>query len=396
MFALAVSAALVQGVDSGTTFATSGIDLKIDSEATYNGVARPSGTWALKNLVPAVDKFFNFDDIKPGDYGENTISMHVKKSDAWLCVDFKNLQSADNGQNEPEALADGNGNADGELAAGMEFFSWVDDGDNIFEIGERPLFGTTTQSAIQVLNNKTYSIGDINHGSSCRVNQDRYIGVYWCAGDLNVNLETAAITCDGSALGNAAQTDSMSVDVSIRAVPSGSNPSFNCKTGNDSGCSLGYWKNHTSNWKGYTKNTLFSAIFENAFPGKTLLQVLNLGGGGLNALGRQTVAALLNAAHTNVDYPYTTSQVISMFNAVYPAGSYETLKNDFEEKNTAYCPLSKDDNHHEKDYDRNQYGHNDKDYKDKDEDKGGYWGNINVPKKKGFSSFGNFFSFGRR
>ncbi|KKU70954.1 MAG: hypothetical protein UX97_C0016G0002 [Candidatus Beckwithbacteria bacterium GW2011_GWA2_47_25] len=209
-------------------FATYGIDLKIDSEATYNGVSVPSGTWELKNLVPGVDKFWNFYDIKPGDYGENTISMHVKKADAWLCLDFSNLTSADNDQNEPESLEDSDGTLNGELADGMEFFGWLDDGDNKFEKEEKPLFGTTTQSASIVLDDKTYVIGDAGNGNSCKVNQSRYVGIYWCAGNLSVNLSTNTISCDGSTLGNEAQTDSMSVDVSIRAMPSKENPKFLC------------------------------------------------------------------------------------------------------------------------------------------------------------------------
>src|SRR3989344_5455795 len=90
-FALVVTALYARGIEPGVTFATYGIDLKIDSTSTYNNVSVPSATWALKDLVPSVDKFWNFDDIKPGDYGENTISMHVKKTDAWLCLDFSNL-----------------------------------------------------------------------------------------------------------------------------------------------------------------------------------------------------------------------------------------------------------------------------------------------------------------
>src|SRR5690349_5864084 len=77
----------------GITFATYGIDLKIDNKAWYNGVLVPGSTWALKDLVPTSDKFFNFNDIKPGDWGKTLISTHVGKSDAWLCLDFANLQS---------------------------------------------------------------------------------------------------------------------------------------------------------------------------------------------------------------------------------------------------------------------------------------------------------------
>ena len=227
-FALVVTALYARGIEPGVTFATYGIDLKIDSEATYNGVSVPSGTWELKNLVPGVDKFWNFYDIKPGDYGENTISMHVKKADAWLCLDFSNLTSADNDQNEPESLEDSDGTLNGELADGMEFFGWLDDGDNKFEKEEKPLFGTTTQSASIVLDDKTYVIGDAGNGNSCKVNQSRYVGIYWCAGNLSGNLSTNTISCDGSTLGNEAQTDSMSVDVSIRAMPSKENPKFLC------------------------------------------------------------------------------------------------------------------------------------------------------------------------
>ncbi len=347
LFGLVGMAVYARGIQPGVTFATYGIDLKIDSEATYNGVPVPSGTWALKDLVPGVDKFWNFDDIKPGDYGENTISMHVKKADAWLCLDFNNLSQSENSVNEPESHEDANGEAGGELADVMEFFAWKDDGDNIFEKGETPLFGTSTQSAINVLNETTYPIGDSSWGGSCGVNQSRYVGIYWCAGDLQVDLNTAQIVCDGSGLGNETQTDSMTVDVSIRALPSKENPKFICSGGGDDieGCSPGYWKQpqHFSEWTApYTTTTQFSSVFENAFPGKTLLQVLDLGGGGLNALGRQTVAALLNAANPDVDFTYTEAEVINMFNAVYLGGDYETLKNTFEAENTIFCPLSND------------------------------------------------------
>jgi hypothetical protein len=72
----------------------------------------------------------------------------------------------------------------------------------------------------------------------------------------------------------------------------------------------------------------------------TLLQVLEQGGGGLNALGRHTVAALLNAASGGVDYALTPAEVISAFNAVFPGGDYEALKNLFATQNEFGCPLN--------------------------------------------------------
>jgi hypothetical protein len=112
------------------------------------------------------------------------------------------------------------------------------------------------------------------------------------------------------------------------------------------GCSPGFWKNtNAANWQkaGYSPTTLFSAVFENAFPGKTLEQVLGESGGGLNALGRQTVAALLNAGAIGTDYEYSQQAVIDKFNAVFPNGNFEAQKADFEQyidTNGRACPLN--------------------------------------------------------
>lgn len=217
VIALAMGAALLRGGSLGITFANgNGFNLTIDSHAIYNGVSVPGSTWDLKNLVPGSDKFFNFGDVKPGDTGEDTISLHVNQN-AWVCLDFNNLQNQENGINEPESHVDATPNS-GELAGGMEFFAWRDDGDNVFEVGEVPIFGTGAQSASVVLNNKKYTIADSASASPITASTTAYIGITWCAGNLGVNLATAAISCDGTALGNAAQTDSMSVDISFRAV----------------------------------------------------------------------------------------------------------------------------------------------------------------------------------
>lgn len=111
------------------------------------------------------------------------------------------------------------------------------------------------------------------------------------------------------------------------------------------GCSPGYWKNH-SNWPApYSPNELFSAAgFDNAFPGMTLQQVLANGGGGLTALGRQTVGALLNAAAL-APWDKTAAQVKSDFNAVFPGSKsdYTALQTTFEnltDINGRTCPLN--------------------------------------------------------
>lgn len=112
------------------------------------------------------------------------------------------------------------------------------------------------------------------------------------------------------------------------------------------GCTPGYWRQeqHFGNWTApYTPGSLFGSVFEDAFPGQTLLDAVWLRGGGLNALGRHTVAALLNAASPDVDYGMTPQEVIDAFNAVYPGskGDYTELKDFFAARNEYGCDLAR-------------------------------------------------------
>lgn len=118
------------------------------------------------------------------------------------------------------------------------------------------------------------------------------------------------------------------------------------------GCTPGFWKNWTgappglqpNAWlaTGYHWSDAFtSAGFVNAYRNRTFLQVLDLGGGGRNALGRHTVAALLNAAHPNVAYDLTVTEVVAMFNDVIQNnGNVNALRSLFESYNEQGCPLN--------------------------------------------------------
>jgi hypothetical protein len=75
------------------------------------------------------------------------------------------------------------------------------------------------------------------------------------------------------------------------------------------------------------------------FPELTYLDVLWLDGGGLNALGREAVAGILNAAHPEVEYGVTASQVRGAFMQAAASGEYESLKNVLEALNRRNCPL---------------------------------------------------------
>ncbi len=121
----------------------------------------------------------------------------------------------------------------------------------------------------------------------------------------------------------------------------------NERTGGE-GCTPGYWKqeHHFADWTApYDPDDPFSDHFEDAFPGLSLVQVAANGGGGLNALGRHTVAALLNSANTEVSYDLTPQEVIDAFNNLYPGSKddYESLKDRFEGLNEQGCPLNNSD-----------------------------------------------------
>src|SRR3990167_8075804 len=137
---------------TGNTFAAGDIDLQIDNESyvvDYNipQYLNPTGqfifststSWALADLVAGVQKFFNFIDLKPGDTGEDTISIHVGSNNAWMCAAAHITSDLDNSITEPEDnVATGPGDAndgtgDGDLDSALNFVFWNDDGDNVYE-----------------------------------------------------------------------------------------------------------------------------------------------------------------------------------------------------------------------------------------------------------------------
>jgi hypothetical protein len=121
------------------------------------------------------------------------------------------------------------------------------------------------------------------------------------------------------------------------------------------GCTPGYWKQsqHFDSWMGYTPTDLFATVFGESVTinysdgGKpqpvtnpTLLQALGANGGGVNALARHAVAALLNSSNTNVDYPLTTAAVIGMVTDALPNGDIAGAHTTFATNNELGCPLN--------------------------------------------------------
>lgn len=93
------------------------------------------GTWEQTDLSEE-NIFFDLVDVKPGDEGENTISLHVINNDAWGQFSVTNVLDLDNSCTEPEGETElGGPNGDpgctspqGELGQSITFDAWLDQG----------------------------------------------------------------------------------------------------------------------------------------------------------------------------------------------------------------------------------------------------------------------------
>lgn len=125
---------------SGNTFTAGSIDLKVDNTCYFNKVADGSpncpwttySSWAESDLVAGIHKFFYFTDLKPGDFGEDTISLHVYNNDAWGKLVIGNLVDNEGSPKctEPELAVDSTCASDttGDLRQNLSFWVWLDQG----------------------------------------------------------------------------------------------------------------------------------------------------------------------------------------------------------------------------------------------------------------------------
>lgn len=230
---------------TGNTFKAGAIDLKVDSECHYYTMDE-KGVYVDRSVVNANTnrhecvgqdnttfggwtetdltlnhKFFNFADVKPGDKGENTISLHPVDNDAYICAYVTNLVNQENDCNEPEGKVDVTCGTDpiglglGELQKNIHLKIWADNGvtdtagvltgrgDNIYQDGEAVLVQDT------VIDNNTggWNLGEFKGAET------GYLGVEW-------NVPTT--------VGNEIQTDSVSGDISFYAEQVRNNPNFVC------------------------------------------------------------------------------------------------------------------------------------------------------------------------
>jgi predicted ribosomally synthesized peptide with SipW-like signal peptide len=132
---------------TGNSFTAGAIDLTVDSHQYYNGnecklvgqtyqwvgtAGYPvpgttcDGTWTNPINLGPTTHFFNFGDVKPGDQGEDTISLHVDNNPAWACVNLVTTSNNENTLTAPEIAAGDTSSTTGELAQNIHVFAWLD------------------------------------------------------------------------------------------------------------------------------------------------------------------------------------------------------------------------------------------------------------------------------
>ena len=258
---------------TGNTFTAGSIDLKVDSTAHYDGLVctankgevpvggyhwaletaqgtttRPellgqpcSGSWTLTDLGPT-NQFFNYTDVKPGDQGENTVSLHIDNNPAYACLNITTTSNLENTLTQPEINAGDVSSSTGELAGNLHFQAWLDqgatpgfqnststltdptEGDNIWQLGEPSLaMGVMSDLVGGGLN---LTLADGGTGTPIPPSSTEYVGLFWCAG--TVTGGAGNLGCDGSTMGNQSQTDSVTANVTFMVTQARNNSAFRC------------------------------------------------------------------------------------------------------------------------------------------------------------------------
>lgn len=217
---------------TGNTFQAGKVDLKISSQCTYNGQRSDQcGTWDSDDLGNIQSpKFFNFTDVKPGDWGENTIDFSIQNNPAWMCANL-------------------NATTKEKLADYLHVLWWIDDGDNVYENnGEDPdekiLYGGP-RTLTEWLNLGTGSVLPLTFADSylnwrtwpttpgntlaIPALDPQYLGVAWCFGSMTVTgTGTPGFTCNGAGDHNDAQGTKVVADLIFTAEQARNNPGFLC------------------------------------------------------------------------------------------------------------------------------------------------------------------------
>lgn len=184
--------------------------------------------WQEKDLG-AGDTFFNFGDVKPGDLGTDVISLHVSSNDAYSCFIVNNKDDEENSLLTPEIAAGdlpnvGNPTGFGELSNFLNVFTWRDtNGNGLYDGSETPLGSGPLSSLSSIMSMDPLNLPFL------AANTTQNIGLVWCAGTLSAPILNNPFVCNGNGMGNIAQSDSFTADLTAYAEQVRNNSGFRCE-----------------------------------------------------------------------------------------------------------------------------------------------------------------------
>ena len=228
-------------------------------------------------------------------------------------------------------------------------YAWNDlDGDGIQDSGEKGIGGVT----VGLYNDQGILLNTVITDTNGYYLFDNLLAGNYTVKLANSNFVTGGVLADWLASpANQGSNDKLDSDgneithqaaVTLAAGEDNKTIDFGFfARGGGQGCTPGYWKQkqHFDSWVKYQPTDSFAAIFGVPY-NLTLLQALEQGGGGKEALGRHAVAALLNAAVNGVSYYYIEREIIAMVQQAWATGDYETPKNLLATENERGCPLN--------------------------------------------------------
>lgn len=179
-------------------FTAGELDLRVDWNESYNG--ENIETQELTNDPGAI---FEIGDMKPGDKGEATVSLHLEDNPGWIWMNIDQTANWDNACTDPEHEAeDGNCGSVGELDEELELAVWADDGDNIKQGDENMIFEGTAAELEAQSDSGILLDGNPSTNQTAPFSGDEtgYIGIKY-----KIPLET----------GNRIQGDSLKYDISF-------------------------------------------------------------------------------------------------------------------------------------------------------------------------------------
>jgi predicted ribosomally synthesized peptide with SipW-like signal peptide len=225
---------------TGNVFVAGNIDLKVDSlGAEYNDIDIEASDWVMRDLTD--EKFFSFADIKPGDFGWRVLSLHVQDNPAYACFLIHDKEDDENTVVNPELVAGDtadDGIPFGELSKEIEIFAWED-------LLPDAIYDPVNEVALMAAPASLFDTSYITYADSTSAitpltgfGDTRFAALAWCAGTMTVNvggnlvqpgIPGGTIECDGVSMGDIAQTDEFTANMSAYAEQTRNNDNFKCE-----------------------------------------------------------------------------------------------------------------------------------------------------------------------